>query len=101
MPGEVALVLHELVEELSDLSPDDPDAVDRLTKLNVAFHVEVMRMSKITELASLARVVVPISCSAALRQRILLTMPRRLCSAQADRQCDQRKVSERCPRCDA
>lgn len=58
MPGEVAL-LHELVEELSDLSPDDPDAVDRLTKLNVAFHVEVMRMSKITELASLARVVVP------------------------------------------
>ncbi len=56
--AEISL-LDALTLEARDASPGDPDALERVVLENLRFHIEVMRMSRITLMPEMARMVLP------------------------------------------
>lgn len=56
--AEISL-LDALTLEARERAPGDPDALERVVLENLRFHVEVMRMSRITLMPDMARMVLP------------------------------------------
>ncbi len=56
--AEISL-LGALTLEARDASPGDPDALERVVLENLRFHIEVMRMSRVTLMPDMARMVLP------------------------------------------
>ena len=56
--AEISL-LDALALEAREASPGDPDALERVVLENLRFHIEVMRMSRITLMPDMARMVLP------------------------------------------
>ena len=56
--AEISL-LDALTLEARERAPGDPDALERVVLENLRFHIEVMRMSRITLMPDLARMVLP------------------------------------------
>lgn len=56
--AEISL-LDALTLAARDASPGDPDALERVVLENLRFHIEVMRMSRVTLMPDMARMVLP------------------------------------------
>ena len=56
--AEISL-LDALALEAREASPGDPDALERVVLENLRFHIEVIRMSRITLMPDMARMVLP------------------------------------------